>query len=46
MREKHLKKENLRKGPASLLKISLWDISSWLLRKQNIDSKWAIPKNY
>ena len=32
MREKHLKKnESLRKGPASLLKMSLWDSFQFLL---------------
>ena len=50
--EKHLKKKRiLRKGPVSLLKISLWDSfqfllgQTWFLRKRNIDSKWVIPNN-
>ena len=42
---------NFKKGPASLLKISLWDgfqfllVQTWFLRKQEIDSKWVIPNN-
>ena len=45
------KKEILRKGPVSLLKISLWSGFQFLLaqtgflRKWNIHSKWVIPKN-
>ena len=50
--EKHMeKKEILRKGPPSLIKISLWDgfqfllVPTWFLRKRSIDSKWVIPNN-
>ena len=50
--EKHLeKKEILRKGPAPLLNISLWDdfqfllVQTWFLRKRNIDRKLVIANN-
>ena len=55
MWEKHLKKK-VRKGPTSLLKISLWasSLSARLNqphgfsvgRKHNIDSKWVVPNNW
>ena len=50
--EKQLKKkEILRKSPAYLLQILLWDsfqfllMQTWFLFKRNIDSKWIIPNN-